>query len=186
MKSRLKAASIFLLVALVLSLVPAAVTSSPVSAAPACDWAQFVTDVTIPDGTRFDPGTAFTKTWRLKNIGTCTWSKSYTMVYVSGEKLGTTLSVPFTADVAPGSTIDLSVPMTAPSAAGFYRGYWKFKNASGVLFGIGTTAYKDWWVEINVTSSAPTGSIAFDFAASAKDATWSSGAGGLTFPGTDG
>src|SRR5512133_2292251 len=117
MKSRLKTASIMLLVAMLLSLVPAAVTASPASAA-TCDWAQFVTDVTVPDGTRYDPGTAFTKTWRLRNIGTCPWSKSYTMVYDAGEKMGTTLSVPFTADVPPGGTIDLSVNMTAPSNAG--------------------------------------------------------------------
>ena len=186
MKPRLKAASILLLVALVLSLVPAAVTSSHASAAPACDWAQFVTDVTVPDGTKYDPGAAFTKTWRLRNIGTCTWTKSYSMVYDSGEKMGTTLSVPFTADVPPGGTIDLSVNMTAPTTSGHYIGYWKFKNASGGVFGIGFNANRSWWVEINVTSSAPTGSVVLDFTASAKNATWSSGAGGLTFPGTDG
>ena len=186
MKSRLKAASLLLLFAMVLSLVPAAMAPARVSAATTCDWAQFVADVTVPDGTKFDPSATFVKTWRLRNIGTCTWSKSYTMVYVSGEKMGTTLSVPFTADVAPGSTIDLSVSMTAPAAAGHYIGYWQFKNASGTPFGIGYTANKSFWVEINVTSSVPSGSVAFDFAASAKDATWSSGAGGLTFPGTDG
>jgi hypothetical protein len=186
MKSRLKAASIVLLVAMVLSLVPAAVTTSPAAAAPACDWAQFVTDVTVPDGTKYEPGTAFTKTWRLRNIGTCTWTKSYSMVYDSGEKMGTTLSVPFTADVPPGGTIDLSVNMTAPTTSGHYIGYWKFKNASGGTFGIGFNANRSWWVEINVTSSAPTGSVVLDFTASAKSATWSSGAGGLTFPGTEG
>ena len=186
MKSRLKTASIMLLVAMLLSLVPAAVAASPVSAA-TCDWAQFVADVTVPDGSIFDPGQAFTKTWRLRNIGTCTWSKSYTMVYDTGEKMGTTLSVPFTADVAPGGTIDLSVSMTAPSNAGHYIGYWKFKNASGALFGIGTTANKDWWVEINVRGTAQSGVI-FDFTAdvNTKTATWTSGAGGLSFPGTNG
>ena len=39
-----------------------------------CDLAQFVRDVTVPDGTTFLPGATFTKTWRLKNAGTCTWS----------------------------------------------------------------------------------------------------------------
>ena len=29
----------------------------------------FVADVTVPDGTIFSPGAAFTKTWRLKNAG---------------------------------------------------------------------------------------------------------------------
>ena len=36
-----------------------------------CDDADFVTDVTIPDGTTLSPNEDFTKTWRLKNAGTC-------------------------------------------------------------------------------------------------------------------
>ena len=184
MKPRLKTASIMLVVAMLLSLVPAAVTASPASAA-TCDWAQFVADVTVPDGMRFDPGATFTKTWRLRNIGTCTWTTGYTMVYDSGEKMGTTTSVPLPNSVAPGQTVDVSVNMTAPSAAGHYIGYWKFKNATGTLFGIGYNALKDWWVEINVNGSTTTGT-AYDFTANASSATWSSGAGGLSFPGTEG
>ncbi len=185
MTSRSKITSFLVLVALVISLFPALTLPSSASAA-ACDWAQFVSDVTVPDGATFEPGAAFKKTWRLKNIGTCTWTTSYSLVFDSGAQMGAPASVKFPSEVKPGQTIDISVDMTAPTAAGRYIGYWKFKNASGVLFGIGTAANKSWWVEINVTSSAPTGSIAYDFTASAKDATWSSGAGGLTFPGTDG
>ena len=186
MKSRLKAVSILVLAALVLSFVPAATLPSGASAAQACtDRAQFVADVTVPDGTRFDPGAAFTKTWRLRNIGTCTWTTSYTMVYDSGEKMGSTTSVPFPTNVSPGQNVDLTVAMTAPNTAGHYIGYWKFKNAAGVLFGIGATANKSWWVEINVNGTPTTG-VAYDFTANAGSATWSSGAGGLSFPGTDG
>ncbi len=185
MSARIKFASLSLILALVISMVPAAVFPSQASAA-ACDAAQFITDVTVPDGTKFEPGTAFKKTWRLKNIGTCTWTTSYSLVFDSGEKMGSPASIAFPSSVAPGQTVDLSVDMTAPTGAGHYIGYWKFKNASGTLFGIGVNATKSWWVEINVTSSAPGGSIVFDFVTSAKDATWSSGAGGLSFPGTDG
>jgi hypothetical protein len=174
-----------MLCALVLSMVPAMAYPTGASAA-TCDAAQFVSDVTVPDGTKFEPGTAFKKTWRLKNIGTCTWSTSYSLVFDSGEKMGASTSIAFPSSVAPGATVDLTVDMTAPTGAGHYIGYWKFKNASGTLFGIGVNANKSWWVEINVTSSAPTGSVALDFVTSAKDATWSSGAGGLSFPGTDG
>ena len=181
----LKAGSVLLLFALVLSLVPAAVLPSRASAASVCDWAQFIADVTVPDGTRFDPGATFTKTWRLKNIGTCTWTTSYSLVFDSGEKMGAPASVNFPSSVPPGQTVDLTVNMTAPSSAGHYIGYWKFKNASGVLFGIGTTANKSFWVEINVTGTAPA-NVAYDFTANAGAATWSSGAGGLSFPGTDG
>ena len=185
MKSRSKIMSLMMLCALVLSMVPAMALPSSAAAA-TCDAAQFVSDVTVPDGTKFDPGTAFKKTWRLKNIGTCTWSTSYSLVFDTGEKMGASASTAFPSSVAPGQTVDLTVDMTAPTASGSYRGYWKFKNASGTLFGIGAAANKSWWVDITVTSTAPTGSVAFDFITSAKDATWSSGAGGLSFPGTDG
>ena len=185
MKSRVKAGSVLLLFALVLSLVPAAMLPAPASAMTMCDWAQFVADVTVPDGMRFDPGATFKKTWRLKNIGTCTWTTSYSLVFDSGERMGAPASVPFPSSVAPGQTVDLTVDMTAPSTAGHYIGYWKLKNASGVLFGIGTTANKTFWVEINVTGTAPA-NVAYDFTANAGSATWSSGAGGLSFPGTDG
>ena len=43
-------------------------------AATYCDQAQFVSDLTVPDGSSFAPGATFTKTWRLKTIGTCTWT----------------------------------------------------------------------------------------------------------------
>ena len=188
MKSKVQAASALLLVALMLSFIPAAALPSGASAAQACtDRAQFVSDVTVPDGTRYDPGATFTKTWRLRNSGTCTWTTSYTMVFDTGTQMGSTTSVPFHTSVAPGNTIDLSVNMTAPNAAGHYLGYWKFKNAAGTLFGIGVNANRSWWVEINV-SGTTTGGVAYEFAteANAKSATWSSGAGGLAFPGTDG
>ena len=186
MKTRVKFTSTLLLFALVMSLVPAAAMPASVFAAQTCtDRAQFVSDVTVPDGTRFDPGATFKKTWRLRNIGTCTWTNSYMMVFDTGERMGNTASVNFTSSTAPGGTVDLSVDMTAPSNPGRYIGYWKFKNTAGTLFGIGVNANKSWWVEINVTGT-PTTSVAYDFTANADKATWSSGAGGLSFPGTDG
>jgi len=188
MKTKVQAASALLLVALVLSFIPAAAMPSSASAAQACtDRAQFIADVTVPDGTRYDPNATFTKTWRLRNIGTCTWTTSYTMFFESGTQLGSTASVAMPSSVPPGTNVDLSVNMTAPNAAGHYIGYWKFKNAAGVAFGIGAQANKAWWVEINVNGTS-TGGVAYDFTANAgaTGTVWSSGAGGLTFPGTDG
>ena len=188
MKSKVQAASVLLIIALMLSFIPAAAMPSSASAAQACtDRAQFIADVTVPDGTRFEPNATFTKTWRLRNSGTCTWTSAYTMVFDSGTQMGSTASVAFpSANVAPGQNVDLSVNMTAPNAAGHYLGYWKFKNAAGVLFGIGVSANRSWWVEINVNGTPTTGGVAYDFTANAGSATWSSGAGGLSFPGTDG
>ena len=104
----------------------------------------------MPDGTTFAPGTSFTKTWRFKNVGTCTWSTSYAVVFDSGDKMGGPDLVNMPKTVAPGQTVDVSVSLTAPDAAASYRGYWKFQNASGVRFGLGTAGTKAWWVDIRV------------------------------------
>jgi hypothetical protein len=56
---------------------PPTITNTPPSTAsptPLCDLAQFIADVNVPDGTVFQPGETFTKTWRLKNNGVCTWT----------------------------------------------------------------------------------------------------------------
>ena len=187
MKSKVQAASALLLLALMLSFIPAAALPSSASAAQTCtDRAQFIADVTVPDGTRFDPGATFTKTWRLRNIGTCTWTTSYSMVFTSGQQMGSTSSVPMPMNVGPGQTVDVSVNMTAPNTAGHYIGYWQFRNANGANFGIGLYANKSWWVEINVVGGSGPAGVAYDFTANAGSATWSSGAGGLSFPGTEG
>jgi Ig-like domain-containing protein/CARDB protein len=184
MKSRLKITSVMLLFALVVSAMPALAWPTQASAA-ACYQAQFVADVTVPDGTQYTSGTAFKKTWRLKNTGTCAWTTSDSMIFDSGAQMGGPASVAMPSAVATGATVDISVNLTAPNAAGHYIGYWKFKSSTGTVFGIGVNANKAWWVEINVPSNN-TGGVVYDFAATADKATWTSGAGGLTFPGTEG
>lgn len=173
--------STLLLLAVLLSLAPGGTTTA---SAATCYWAQFIADVTIPDGTSFAPNTAFKKTWRLKNIGTCAWnSNDVSLIFDSGEKMNAPASLALPTTVNPGQTVDITVDMTSPAAAGHYFGYWKFKSNSGGVFGIGSTAQKSFWVEIRVASSSGTG---YDFTANAASAAWSSGAGALTFPGTDG
>lgn len=153
--------------------------------AASCDAVQFVADVTVPDGTTYKAGTAFDKTWRLKNVGTCAWSTSYKLVFDSGNQMGASDSLALSKSVASGETIDITVKMTAPTTSGLIRGNWKLKNAGGVLFGIGVNADKAFWVEIRVASSDGGGSgTGYDFAQKAGDAAWSSGAGTLPFPGT--
>ena len=149
-----------------------------------CDAAAFVADVTVPDGSVFAANATFTKTWRLKNVGTCTWNTSYSLVFVQGSQMGGPASVAFTQSVAPGQTVDLSVNLTAPASNGQYQGYWALKNASGTVFGIGVYANQPFWVLINVGSGG--GGVGYDFAANMCSATWSSGAGSLPCPGTDG
>lgn len=129
---------------------------SPTAGSAGCtDKATFVTDVTIPDDTNIPPGNGFVKTWRLKNSGTCTWNTGYALVFSSGNNMSGPASVAFTGTVAPGSTVDLSVNLTAPDASGTYKGNWLLRNDSGVLFGIGASANVAFWVQI-VVGATPT------------------------------
>ena len=191
MKNRLRLASAAMLMALLASFVPLAGSGFPsASAATLCDAAQFVSDVNYADGSSVAPGLAFKKTWKLKNIGTCTWSTSYTVYYVSGEKMGTVLSVAIPAVTVPGSTVEVSVDMVAPTTAGTYQGNWQLKNAAGVAFGIGANATGVFWVKIVVPGTGsvpPTTGVAYNFANKACDAKWTNGKPEvLPCPGTDG
>lgn len=159
---------------------PAATRPPAASATPACDQAEFVRDVTIPDGSQIAPGAAFTKTWRLKNAGACGWS-GYTLVFESGELMGAT-SPQTIGNVPPGQEVDLSVNFTAPATAGTYRSYWRIRNASGVLIPVlGGTEGQSFFVEIRVVIA----SSGFDFHTRAGEANWNSGAGNFAFGGPD-
>jgi hypothetical protein len=94
----------------------------------------FVADVTIPDGTVFQPGQAFTKTWRVQNSGNCAWAATDALAYVDGAALATVDSVPAPA-IAPGQVADLSLPMRAPAQAGPYTSRWSMRAADGRTFG---------------------------------------------------
>ena len=127
-------------------------TSRPPATATAvpCNWAQFVKDVTIPDETGLTAGESFTKVWRLRNIGGCTWSKDYALFFSSGDKMDGATLVPLPHAVLPGKKIDLEVQLVAPDKAGEYLGNWMLRSSSGEVFGIGTEGSKPFWVQIKV------------------------------------
>ena len=148
-----------------------------------CDAVAFIKDVTISDGSIISPGSSFTKTWRLQNVGTCSWTSSYALVFINGDGMSAPSTVSLSGNVNPGDTLDLSVNLIAPNQKGHYRSYWKLRNASGLLFGIGAQADTAFWVDINVLGPE---FVAYDFVASACDADWKSNTGPLPCPGVEG
>jgi hypothetical protein len=159
------------------------ITPSPTSSV-LCNHAKFITDVTVPDDEIFAPNTTFTKTWRLKNIGSCTWTSSYAIVFDSGNSMGYTSPVFLPGSVAPNGVVDLSMDLKSPNTTGPYTGNFKLRDGSGILFGLSATANQPFWVKINV--AAPGTFKVFDFIARACDASWSSAAGSLPCPGSEG
>lgn len=129
-------------------------TNTPIASATTnCNLAQFVTDVTIPDGTIMTPNQAFTKKWRIKNIGSCVWN-GYSMVFDSGDVMNGPASKPIAA-VNPGQEVDLEVSLTAPAAPGSYKGYWRIITSGNVLVPV-VSGYqgKSFYVDIKVQAPA--------------------------------
>jgi hypothetical protein len=140
-------------------------TNTPLPTATAvsyCDWVTFIKDVTIPDGTRLTSGESFTKTWRLKNRGTCAWTSDYMLVFTGGDQMGGTTAVRLPGNVYPGQTVDVSVTLTAPTKRGQHISYWMLRNQSGVLFGYGDNANKAFYVDIK-TEDLPHGTVTGNF-----------------------
>ncbi|MBM3179765.1 MAG: hypothetical protein FJZ86_05360 [Chloroflexi bacterium] len=114
---------------------PVLTNTPPPPPTSSCNVMQFITDVTIPDGTIMTPGQTFTKTWRLKNVGTCAWTPSYAIAFSDGNAMNGPSTQALVGNVSPGQTIDISVNLTAPASTGDYTGNWKLRDGSGVLFG---------------------------------------------------
>jgi Ig-like domain from next to BRCA1 gene len=162
-----------------LTSIPLPVSSNtPVaSATPNCNAAQFVADVTIPDGTVMAPGQAFVKKWRIKNIGTCAWS-GYTLIFDSGDSMNGPATKAISA-LNPGQEVDLEVNLTAPSAAGNYRGYWRIVTNGNVLVPV-VDGYqgRSFYVDIKVATATNTSAPAF--AVTSVTFTNTGGCGGFT------
>ncbi|MCJ7518481.1 MAG: NBR1-Ig-like domain-containing protein [Anaerolineaceae bacterium] len=126
--------------------VPTNTQSGPATQTPVpCNSGLFISE-TVPDGTAYDVGESFDKTWRLKNVGTCTWNSNYQIVFADGDKMGGPTSKNLSASVAPGESVDLGVSLIAPNTAGTYKGYWKVKDDQGAYF------VNNLWVEIKAKS----------------------------------
>lgn len=134
------------------------VTSTPEPEIEACsDRIAFIMDVTIPDDSEIEAGAAFTKTWRLRNDGTCTWEPSYDLVFHHGDHMSAASTVALTGSVMPGQIVDLSIDMVAPADPGTYQGYWMLRNGDDVLFGLGAGGDVAFWVKIVVPDEAEEG-----------------------------
>jgi len=153
------------------------------SAPSRCDAAQFLADVTYPDGSLLARNSTFVKIWRIRNIGTCTWTTSYAVVFTGGDTLSGPSAVALAGGVAPGQYIEIPVTFTSPNKDGSYQGLWKLRNASGALFGIGNQADTAFWVNIKVKGPS---FVAYNFAENYCSGDWDNGSEALPCPGSDG
>ncbi|RPH71080.1 hypothetical protein EHM76_06340 [bacterium] len=142
-----------------LNLTPGALTNTliplPTSAGSTeCNKVFFLEDTTIKDGTVFKPETEFTKTWKIQNSGSCTWTTLYSAVPFSNDPASPAITgdgeFPVKANVAPGGLLQITVKMFAPKEEGTYTQYWKMQDDAGNNFGIGGAGGAGWYVNIKV------------------------------------
>ena len=117
-----------------------------------CDNAFFVDDVTIPDGSEVLADSTFVKTWRFRNLGPCTWTTSYRLVYsyVSDTGKNGIFTPPgpvaFPENVVPGEEIDISVTLKAPTKADAYQVVFVLQNDKGYSIPISNTGTYEFYV----------------------------------------
>ena len=133
------------------SLTPIGTASGPVKNRPGCtNSAEFLGDVTFEDGSRVKPNQFFTKVWKVKNTGTCTWTTRYALVLVKGDRLSGMTPKYLIAAVLPGQTADLSIDLVAPTFPDTYQGNWMLQDDNGVTFGSGAAQDEVFWVYVAV------------------------------------
>ena len=119
-----------------------------------CYFSRWTGVESIPDGTVFDPGDNFVKTWTLRNDGTCDWTDDTRMVFEEGDQLGGPDSVKLGETIEAGDEITVEIPMEAPSSDGDYTGVWRLTAPDGTKMG-------KYWVKITVGSSSSAPSPTF-------------------------
>jgi hypothetical protein len=149
-----------------------------------CNMALFIEDVTAPDNSRFLPNYRFTKTWRIQNIGGCTWNSRYTLFLVDGDRMGSTRSAPVPGIVPPNARVDISISMVAPVDPDRYRGFWMMRDPQGEEFGFGIHDTGPILYRIYVDEPDPR--FAYDLAHAVCRAEWRSNTGLLPCSGTPG
>ena len=130
---------------------PATATLSPTNEPGCTDKAIFVSDVTVPDGTVYNTGEVYTKTWRISNSGSCAWNSDYSIVYSSGERSGAPDSAPL-AFTAAGASLDISLNLTAPAKKGTTNTFFELHNPAGKQIPVDNGYYL--YVSIYINGSA--------------------------------
>ncbi len=136
-----------------------------------CDQAEFVEHVTIPPNTVLGKNDDFTKTWRVQNTGSCTWTTDYALEFVAGDSMDAPLFVPLGKAVAPDEMVDLTLFFTTPNTEDTYVGYWALVNEQGTRIPLENTPGGN--LEVAVKVNVPD-TVVYDFTEKYCDARWQS------------
>lgn len=138
---------------------PATETSqvTPSATGVPCLALRFVADVTYPPGTEVQPSTMFYKSWQVQNVGTCTWTGNFALVYEGGFQLGGQSPLLLGSGVAvkPNQYVTLTIQLWTPPQSGTYTSSWLLQDPDGTTFGGGVNRNEPLLVRVVVPGESP-------------------------------
>ncbi len=100
-----------------------------------CNLAALISE-TVPGGSGFMAGQYFDKTWKLQNIGSCSWTPAYSLAFVGGTAMNSDADYKLNTYVLPGQMVNLTIRLRAPANNGSFTGQWMLRSDNNILFGL--------------------------------------------------
>ena len=129
----------------------------------------------------FNPYERISKTWEVRNSGSCAWDSTYRLVLTGGEAMGYQGPFPIPQPVAPGETVLLTADLVAPGGEGYHESDFMLLSPQGELFGVGAFGGGRLAVVVQVIEQPL--NILYDFSQMACQAAWESDEDVLPCPG---
>ena len=102
---------------------------------PNCDnQLRFLDDLTVPDGMEVSPSEEIVKRWLIRNEGSCSWNRSYSLQLISGLSLGARKEQEL-YPARQSSEAVVEINFTAPGNPGRYNSWWQAYDPDGNRFG---------------------------------------------------
>lgn len=113
---------------------PPTPTFTPTPVGPCVNDLQFISDLTVPDGTSVAAGSSIDKQWLVENTGACDWDATYYLIWVGGDQMGAGQKQALYPARA-GTQATLRIVFTAPHSYGEVESSWQAVSPGGILFG---------------------------------------------------
>ena len=102
--------------------------------------AEFEKHLSLSDGSILKSNNLYAKVWLVKNIGTCTWTTDYKLVFINGDKNLNQTDISLPEEVSPGDTVELKINFATPEEGNTYIANWMLASETGIVFGVGPFA----------------------------------------------
>lgn len=122
----------------------------PAETSEICNQARLIGDVTLSSGAIVMWNEAFTKVWRIQNVGSCAWTGGYSLIYLDGNMMSGPESVSLNTFVRAGEAVDISLHLRGPKDLGFSSSSWMLMDEQGNIFGLGSEGMEPFKVDIDV------------------------------------